>query len=278
LAVEIRRHPLLPDPDAVAALITEIAAAEVMPRFCRLARHEIREKKPGDLVTIADEAVEERLTHALRSLLPGSLVLGEEAAAADPAVLDRLLGHEAVWIVDPIDGTGNFAAGRPVFAVMVALVRSGRVLQAWIHDPVAGRTASAAAGAGAWLDGARLHVARPHADPAAMSGTILAGTFGQRELGRRLQERRDRVRAVRSLRCAGHEYLRLIRGEMDFALFSRLMPWDHAPGVLLHAEAGGYSAYLEGGAFDPGRIDASGILLAPDRASWEALYRALLGA
>jgi fructose-1,6-bisphosphatase/inositol monophosphatase family enzyme len=110
-----------------------------------------------------------------------------------------------------------------------------------------------------------------------MRGTLLAGFFGRPELGRRVQSRRDRVTAVKSLRCAGHEYMRLAAGELDFSLFTKLMPWDHAPGVLLHAEAGGHAAYLDGAAFRPARIDAGALLLAPDAASWQKLHDTLLG-
>ncbi len=276
-APEILRHGPLPDAEVVARLIAEAAEAEVMPRFRRLPAHEVGEKARGEVVTVADHAVERRLEAALKALAPGSVVLGEEAAAADPRLLGVLTGGEPVWIIDPLDGTSNFADGVPVFAVMVAFARSGEVLAGWIYDPVARRMASAALGEGAWADGERLRVAAPDADPAAMTGALLAGFFGRRDLARRLMARRGRVRTVPGLRCAGHEYLRLARGETQFALFSRLMPWDHAPGVLIHAEAGGYGAYLEGGPFNPARTDASGLLLAPDRASWEALHGALLG-
>jgi fructose-1,6-bisphosphatase/inositol monophosphatase family enzyme len=262
---------------AVARLIAEVAEAEVVPRFRRLAAADVREKARGEVVTVADHAVEARLEAALRSLTPGTVVLGEEAAAADPGLFNLLVGGEPVWIIDPIDGTSNFANGVPVFAVMVAFVRSGEVLQGWIYDPVARRMASAALHEGAWLDGGRLHVTAPSPDPAQMKGALLAGFFGRRDLAKKVLDRRDRVQAVKGLRCAGHEYLRLARGETQFALFSRLMPWDHAPGVLIHAEAGGYGAYLEGGPFNPARIDASGILLAPDKASWEKLHATLLG-
>src|SRR5215467_2079228 len=93
----------------VTALIEETAALEILPRFQKLAAGDIREKTPGDFVTVADEAAEAHLTPLLAALLPGSLVLGEEAAAADSLLLDRLLGEPAVWVVDPVDGTGNFA-------------------------------------------------------------------------------------------------------------------------------------------------------------------------
>jgi fructose-1,6-bisphosphatase/inositol monophosphatase family enzyme len=265
------------DMDRVAAAIAEVAATEVMPRFMKLAAGDIREKGPGDFVTVADEASEAALTPRLLALLPGAAMLGEEAAAADPRLIDRLSAAAPVWVVDPIDGTANFAEGRPVFAVMVALVENGVVQAGWIHDPVAGVTASAARGEGAWIGGRRLRVSRPPAETSAMRGALLAGFFGRPELGRRVQARRDRVTAVRSLRCAGHEYMRLAAGDLDFSLFTKLMPWDHAPGVLLHAEAGGHAAYLDGGGFHPARIDAGALLLAPDAASWQRLHDTLFG-
>lgn len=266
-----------PDIDRVTHLIEEAAAIEIMPRFQRLAAGDIREKAPGDLVTIADEAVEARLSPLLSSLLPGSLVLGEEAAAADPTLMNHLFGEESVWIIDPVDGTANFAEGRPAFALIVALVIAGRIEAGWIHNPVAGRTATAVAGEGAWLGERRLQVAAAPADTGDMAGVLLSGYFGSRELGRKVEARRGRVRALRSVRSAGLEYLRVVSGEMHFALFTKLMPWDHAAGVLLHGEAGGHARYLEGGAYEPAAIARSGLLLAPDPESWQRLHATLLG-
>ena len=266
-----------PDIDRVTHLIEEAAAVEIMPRFQRLAAGDIREKAPGDFVTIADEAVEARLSPLLTELLPGSLVLGEEAAAADENLLNHLLGEESVWIIDPVDGTANFAEGRPAFASIVALAKGGRLEAGWIHDPVARRTAVAVVGEGAWLGSRRLRVATAPEEIGDMVGVLLSGYFGSREIGRKVEARRRRVRALRSVRSAGLEYLRLVGGEMHFALFTKLMPWDHAAGVLLHAEAGGHARYLEGGAYEPAAIARSGLLLAPDPDSWQQLHTTLLG-
>lgn len=264
------------DVDAVTRIIERTAAEEVMPRFRALADHEVREKAPGDLVTVADEAAERRLSHELCALHPGTLVLGEEAAAADPGALELVRGAEPLWIVDPIDGTGNFAAGRPIFAVMVALVHGGRTLAAWINQPIAGRTAVAEVGAGAWIGGRRLRVA-PTAAPAEMRGSLHADTFATKAVARQVARRRERVGAIKSLRCAGVEYLRMAAGETHFSLFTKLMPWDHAPGVLIHGEAGGTARTLDGVAYGPARRDAPALILAPDEAGWQALHAALFG-
>jgi fructose-1,6-bisphosphatase/inositol monophosphatase family enzyme len=268
------------DIDKVSALIARAAAEEVMPRFTKLSSGDVREKGPGDLVTVADEAMEQRLAPALAEILSGALVVGEEAAAADPSLLDRLAAAQSAWVIDPIDGTANFAEGRPFFGVMVALLDHGEPVAAWIHDPVARSTATAAKGEGAWLDGhgsgRRLAVSTAPSDPHQLTGTLHSGFFGDRALGQRVQSRRDRVKPIKSLRAAAHEYLRLAKGEVDFTLFTKLMPWDHAPGVLIHREAGGIGRYLDGGEYRAARTQAGGLLMAPDEASWSALRRLLL--
>jgi len=264
------------DIDRVSAIIADVAAEEIVPRFAKLAKGDVREKGPGDIVTIADEAAEHSMSPRLMELLPGSCVLGEEGAARSPDLLDRLAGDAPVWVIDPIDGTSNFAAGEGDFGVMVALVRHDEVLAGWIYEPRRSEMLTAERGSGAWLDGKRLRVAKPPADPAKLSGVLLAGFFGDRELGKQVQSRRERLITLKSRRCAASEYRRLAEGEMHFALFTKLMPWDHCPGVLIHAEAGGYNSYIEGGRYTPSRIKASGLMLAPDEASWQQLYDILI--
>ena len=262
--------------DRVSRLIVEAAAEEIMPRFAKLAAGDVREKGPGDIVTVADEAMEHRLTGLLQDLLPGSVVVGEEAAARDSAVLQRLTGDDPVWIIDPVDGTSNFAQAKGDFGVIVALVAGGRGVAGWIYDPVGHRMATAEIGAGAWLNGDRLAVAAAPDDPAQLRGVLLAGFYGDQEMGRRVQQRRERVCALKTRRCAASEYLRIASGEMHFALYTKLMPWDHAAGVLIHGEAGGYNAYLDGGNYRPDRITGPALLLAPDRPTWQVLYDRLI--
>ncbi len=262
---------MLPDAEAVTRIIAEIAAAEIMPRFACLQSHEVREKGPGDLVTVADVAAEHALTPRLRDLLPGSLVVGEEAVAAEAAVLDRLQGDDPVWLIDPIDGTFNFAGGKPVFAVMVALIRRGETMMGWIHDPVAGVTATTAPGSGAWLAGKRLEVAVAPV-PDAEGNRVWRSN---RRLSRRLAAQTAHRFESFEMRCAGHEYLALAGGNADVLFYNRLHPWDHAAGALLHREAGGFGALLDGTSYAP-RLRATGLLLAPDAASWELLRRLLI--
>ncbi|HWT09899.1 MAG TPA: inositol monophosphatase family protein, partial [Roseomonas sp.] len=136
----------------VAALLRDAARAEILPRFRRLAQGAVRTKSgPLDLVTDADEAAERVIEAGLARLFPGCVVVGEEAAAADPSVMDRLADADLAFVVDPVDGTANFAAGLPLFATMAAAVVKGEVVGAWIHDPLGDDTAIALRGEGAWI-------------------------------------------------------------------------------------------------------------------------------
>ncbi|GAA1921211.1 hypothetical protein GCM10009753_62610 [Streptantibioticus ferralitis] len=124
------------DDVAVGETIRAVAAEEVMSRFRRLAAEDIVDRAgPQPLVTTADRRAEERLTEALTVLLPDSLVVGEQAAHSDPALLDRLHGRTPVWIVDPVDGTADFVRGDPHFATLVALVEDGQPSASWTYAP-----------------------------------------------------------------------------------------------------------------------------------------------
>lgn len=263
---------MLPDPDSVTALLRRAATEIILPRFQKLARHQIREKGPGDLVTIADTEAERLLTPLLAALVPGSVVVGEEAVAADRDVLQRLAGTAGVWLIDPVDGTFNFAHGDPNFAVIVAFVEHGHVRAGWIHEPVDGETVWAIAEQGAWRDHRRLIVPEPP-PPEKMVG-IVSGRLPNGRRARGALEAGGWPGRMGSIRCTGRTYAKLAAGEFHYAYFSRSMPWDHAAGWLIHREAGGYGAFLDGAGYSPLRSDHP-LLLAPDRATWNKLHALL---
>ncbi len=255
---------MLPSIDRVSSLIREVAMAEILPRFQKLAAGDISEKKPGQLVTTADLESERILTMQLSDLLPGSVVVGEEGVAAEPERVGLVGTDGPVWVVDPVDGTQNFADGKPVFATMVALLMERRAAASWIYEPVTDRMAVAELGSGVFVEGERLHVAAP----------VALEQMRGRLSGRMAKKLDGTVGAIFNERCAGHEYLAVARGDAHFALFRRLNPWDHAPGELLVREAGGFSRRLDDTPYLASEIEAS-LLLAPDAECWQAL-RALI--
>ncbi len=266
---------MLPDIDRVSALICEAAAEEIVPRFARLRPEEVRDKGAGDLVTAVDLAMERRLGRCLADLLPGAAVLGEEAVAADRQLLDLLTGTAPVWVIDPLDGTGNFAAGLPLFAVIVGLIHGGTVCAGWIHDPLSGRMATAETGQGAWMDGRRVRMPVPE-DHRSLTGSVYGRKFRQSEAYRRIWGGgRGALGQVFNTRCVGQEYLARLLGGMHFGVYTRLNPWDHAAGCLLHREAGGYLARFDGSPYAPGAA-TPGLLLTPDRTLWSVLHRELI--
>ena len=258
--------------DAVSSLIRAASTDIILPRFCNLAEGEISRKDSGEIVTIADHEMEARLAAGLTALVPGSVVVGEEAAASDARVLDALAGRDPVWVIDPVDGTRNFSNGSACFAVIVAYCQDGEVRAGWIHDPVGGAMVTAEVGGGAWEDGKRLAVAGD-VPVGEMSGT-LGGKLRERTEQRRAEGDKSMPEKLVRLRCAGQQYMGLVRGKLHFSRYGILKPWDHAAGILIHREAGGYDAFTEGGRgrYRPeGGIVQGPLLLAPTERSWRAL-------
>lgn len=266
---------------AVIAIMRQAAARQIMPRFRQLDAASIRSKSTKlDVVTAADEAAEHEMTGALLRLSPGAVVIGEEAACARPDLLDTLGDAALAYVVDPIDGTANYAAGVPLFGVMVAVVARGEVVGAAILDPVCDVAALAVRGQGAWLAGAD-GVERTMSCAAPLPAREMCGNASWRYLPQPMRDAvaRNLPRLMGSwdFRCAAHEYLMLGDGKCDFLLFNRTLPWDHLAGWLIHREAGGYCAHFDGTPYRPTDLDG-GLLYAPDRESWLELRALLLDA
>lgn len=261
--------------DEVTALIREVAATIVLPRWRNLGDAEVQEKSPGDLVTVADQESERALSAGLTALLPGSTVVGEEAVAADPTVLERV-GHDgAVWLVDPVDGTNNFAAGKAPFAVMVALLRDGEPAAGWILDVPGDRMIVGEAGSGAYVDGVRLKTRSDDPGADALTGSISRNYFPD-ELRAGIDENAARLgRVTGGHHCAGYEYPSVATDGQQFAVFWRILPWDHTPGTLILREAGGTVLHLDGSAYLP-TDSQRGLLVAANQDIWHTVRGTLL--
>ncbi|MFL6115587.1 MAG: inositol monophosphatase family protein [Catenulispora sp.] len=256
--------------DQVGELIREVAATIVLPRFRHLAADEVHQKSPGDLVTVADQEAERALTRGLTALLPDSVVVGEEAVAADLKVLRRIGDDGAVWIVDPVDGTNNFAAGKTPFAVMVALVRDGEPVASWILDVVDDHLTVAEAGSGAYRDGVRVKTRTDDPGAAALHG-VVARHYLPPDLRATATANAPAFGAVTNgHHCAGYEYPAVATDEQQFALFWRILPWDHVPGALIVREAGGTVLHLDGTPYRPTDSER-GLLVAPNDEVWRTV-------
>lgn len=264
---------------SVIDLLRHVARTEILPRFKNLSAEDVRTKTgPLDPVTVADEAAERALKAGLNKLFPGDDVIGEEAVSSGAASLERLAQPGRVWILDPIDGTANFAAELPLFGVMAALVEADEILAGFIFDPFGDDCAVAVKGQGSYLiaaDGTRrrLQVAAPV--PVEQMVGSMSWRFMSEPLRSHVLHRLDRLAAVTDYRCAAHQYRMLSGGHCHVQMFRKLMPWDHAAGVLLHREAGGHARHFDGSPYRPSQTDG-GLLLAPDEASWDELANALL--
>lgn len=238
------------DLDAVRLLMEEAAVSTILPHFRKLEAKQIDQKAgPHDVVTVADKASEDFLTPRLQALIPGSTVVGEEASSADEGIMEALRRPGYAWLIDPIDGTANFAVGNALFAVMVALVKDGDAVASWIYDPIRQITAMTEKGSGAYLreadgDLRRLQTPRPPS-LAHISGAPNL-RYGDRDFAARIAYRLDKTAGVMILRCAGQEYLAMLDGHFHYAVYNRAMPWDHTAGCLLLTEAGGIAKRLDG--------------------------------
>lgn len=269
-----RTGPAPVDLDAVTALVERVAREVVQPRFRDLGRDDVREKGPGDLVTVVDTEAERVLAEGLAAIAPGVPVVGEEAVAADPGVLDRL-DRPRCWVVDPIDGTQAFVDGVPEYAVMVGLVEDGVPAAGWVCLPETGETFSAVRGQGAWLGGTRLAPAPPAA-PSDLRGHVWPRTLDA-DLQARVEEALPSLGAGLALGegvYSGRAVGDLLLGRWDVVLFGRSSAWDHTPGAVLLSETGGTARFLDGGPFRPAAA-GSPLLVTRDLATQDVVRDAL---
>ena len=264
------------DINVVAEILREAAKAEILPRFRRLDEGMVRQKTEAiDLVTEADEEAERVITAAMRARWPDALIVGEEAVSSDASLLDGLAGADLAVTLDPIDGTANFAAGVPAFAVMAAVVSRGEVLAGVIYDPMGDDWLVAERGGGAWLvfpDGRRVRQRFAPAVPLEQMVGVASPFLLPRPMRQPILSNLAKVRINASYRCAGHEYRMACGGHLHYLMYGKLMPWDHLPGTLISTEAGAFVGRLDGSRYEVGHT-AGGVIVAADRDSYETLRR-----
>ncbi|MEY4160981.1 MAG: hypothetical protein RLZZ136_1602 [Pseudomonadota bacterium] len=259
---------------AVHALMREAANRAILPRYQTLAAHEIDAKAADDVVTIADHESEAILAEGLARLLPDATIVGEEACHANPALMDRL-GDALCWIIDPLDGTNNFAAGKPPFGILVALAEKGETVGGWIYDVLTGRFCHALRGHGAFVDGQPIRAqASRKTPPIAAISLVFADPAQRAALKTHIT---PHYTCVDIPRCAAEQYPRLVLGTNDVSIFERTLAWDHAAGVLFVNEAGGKAARPDGRPFRVDEHLQPGLIGAASPALWDELAERMAG-
>jgi fructose-1,6-bisphosphatase/inositol monophosphatase family enzyme len=253
---------------AVQRVMIDAAERAILPRYQLLTTHEIREKAANELVTVADVESEAIISEGLARLIPGAAIVGEEAADADDRVLGRLR-DDLCWIIDPLDGTANFAAGQGPFGILVALAERGETIGGWIYDPRSRRFVAAWRGEGARIDGQRVRSrGSDKVPPVASISSLLAPIPGRAAMLERVSRH---FTTVPIPRCAAEQYPATILGTSDVTLYERTLPWDHAAGALCLIEAGGVVTRFDGTAY---RADdhQTGLIAAATPELWQAAF------
>ncbi|MDB5660588.1 MAG: inositol monophosphatase [Cypionkella sp.] len=270
--------------DVVLQAVRAAAKAAVLPRFRSLGAGDVAQKTDfADLVTVADTEAEAMIVASLAQSWPEARVLGEEGVAADPSLRAAMAGSGWQVIVDPVDGTWNFAKGIATFGMIAVAVQDGVTRYGLLYDPLLDDWIEVTAGGPARFvqsDGrAQVLAVSRVSDPAQMCGFIPVGLFAP-----------DRKRAavlaglgygrVTSLRCSCHEYRLMAQGHVEFVISGpEPHPWDHAAGVLAVQAAGGVARFLGGAEYDLARR-AGVLVVANSEATWSRVardYAALAG-
>ncbi|MFQ5571692.1 MAG: inositol monophosphatase family protein [Rhodothermales bacterium] len=204
----------------------------------RIGEEQIQQKGVHDLVTEVDEASQALITRVLGEAFPAYTVLAEEGTE-EGAMMDTVEGHR--WIIDPIDGTTNFAHGVPPYAVSIALQRGAEVMVGVVLDVAREELFTAIRGGGTYHNGARVAVSRRD----ALGDSLLATGFPYRAFDHvesYLEVFRQAIHAARGVRRHGAASIDLAYvacGRFDGFFETGLNAWDVAAGLLLVEEAGG---------------------------------------
>ena len=249
------------DHRAVAEAAARDAGRILLDHYGRV---QAREKGPGDLVTDADSASQRSIAAALANAFPDHTLLAEE----DDVIADP--GNPWRWVVDPLDGTVNFAHGFPFWSVSIALEHAGQLVVGVVYNPLSGEMFSASRGAGATLDGTPLGVSSTKSLGSSLISSGFPTAFAQ-DSPRQLALINRMSTGTHSVRRTGSAALNLAHvaaGHFEVFYATSIRSWDVAAGVVLVVEAGGQVSALDGGPHD---LDFGGLLATNGQVHSEAV-------
>ena len=226
--------------ETLTTLIIDSAEQEIVPRYRQI---ESSSKADGTLVTAADIGMQRRVSEGLSKLYPEIPFLGEEMS---PEVQQHQLDNasQGIWCLDPLDGTSNFVAGMPCFAVSLAYLEAGETRLGIIYDPIRQECFTAIAGEGAWLNGKRLILSE--------SASALSDCVAMVDLKRLPNTLATHLvtqppyRSQRSIGSVALDWCWLAAGRLQLYLHGGQRLWDFGAGHLIFAEAGGHYSLADG--------------------------------
>ncbi|GAA5185613.1 inositol monophosphatase family protein [Niveibacterium umoris] len=225
---------------ALESVVREIAREVTMPRYLKAGR---QHKSDGSSLTEADGATQRALAERLVELIEAP-ILGEEMSSEQQRAIWEQ-GAKGLWVIDPIDGTTNFANGIPIFGLSVGFLVDGHTEFGVVYNPIADEAFYAARGAGAWLNGQRLPLRQP---PTTLAASVAGADFKRipPALAAHLAVNPP-CYSLRNFGSSALEWCFVAAGRLDVYVHGGQMLWDYAAGRLLVEESGGASSALDGG-------------------------------
>ncbi len=257
---------LFPDIEKLKLLVKAAANEILLKDF---GHSEFEYKDDGSVVTPADLAMQDRLEKELKQHWPQYGILGEEMSELEQlAVIDT---GEGYWCIDPLDGTSNYAAGLPFFAVSIALIINRQQQLGMIYDPVRDEMFTAIKGQGAFLNGESI-------DPSKMKFTQNKPVVAEIDLKRLPEELVVRLvterifASQRNIGSSAIDWCWMAAGRFDIYLHGGQKLWDYAAGSLIFAEAGGRSVSLDDEQVFRGQLEVRSVLACYDDKLFDYWY------
>jgi len=247
-------------------MVKQAAIEEILSRF---NKHDFAYKDDGSVITSADLAMQKRLERELKQAWPKILVLGEEMTTAEQqAVIDS---GEAYWCLDPLDGTNNYAAGLPLFAVSIALVVNSEPVQGLIYDPMRDEMFTARKGEGAYLNAEKLRMTNRTHHAHSVIAEIEMKRLPEELIMRLMKE--PPYGSQRNSGSSAIDWCWAAAGRFDVYLHGGQKLWDYAAGQLIFSELGGHSISLDGEPVFRGKLETRSVLAVQDRALFDDWYK-----
>jgi myo-inositol-1(or 4)-monophosphatase len=203
-------------------------------------------KSPFEVVTAIDRASEALIVQAIAEQFPDHAVLAEEGGGIEH-------NSEYLWVIDPLDGTNNYAHGFPFFCVSIALLRHQELFLGVVYDPVRDEMFTAQVGTGAWCNGRKLSVSAIPNLAASLVSTGFPYNYATTNDNNYVQFNllQSRTQGVRRAGSAALDLAYVASGRLEAHWELRLSPWDSAAAALLVVEAGGQLSDWQGGRWNP---------------------------